>query len=61
MHRTLKDSDLKVRSLRMSRELREVSASLFFLALFLFIAVHSALLLPLSTITIETQRRQQNG
>ena len=54
MHRTLKDSDLKVRSLRMSRELREVSASLFFLALFLFVAVHSTIHPPLSTIMIVT-------
>ena len=35
MYRTLKDNDLKVRALR-ARELREVYASLFFLALFSF-------------------------
>ena len=35
MRRTLKDSFLKVRAIR-ARELREVSASLFFLALFSF-------------------------
>ena len=32
MHRTLKDNNLKERALR-ARELREVTASLFFLAL----------------------------
>ena len=35
MHRTLKDNNLKVRALRMARELREVSASLFFLFVYL--------------------------
>ena len=57
MHRTLKDNNLRVRALRRARELREVSASLFFLALFLFITVHSTLLPPLSTIMVENQRR----
>ena len=57
MHRTLKDNNLKVRALRRARELREVSASLFFLALFLFLAVHSTIKPPLSTIMVENQRR----
>ena len=34
MHRTLKDSDINVRALRRAREMKEVSASLIFLALF---------------------------
>ena len=54
MQRTLKDSNLKVRALRRARELREVFASLFFLALFLFVAVHSTIMPPLSRIMIET-------
>jgi hypothetical protein len=53
MRRTLKDSFLKVRALR-ARELREVSASLFFLALFLFLSVHSTVEPSLSTIMVET-------
>ena len=53
MRRTLKDSFLKVRALR-ARELREVSASLFFLALFLFLSVHSTVEPSLSTIIVET-------
>ena len=53
MRRTLKDSFRKVRALR-ARELREVSSSLFFLALFLFISVHSTILPSLSTIIVET-------
>ena len=35
MHRTLKDNNLKLRALRRARELREVSASLFFLFVYL--------------------------
>ena len=35
MHRTPKDNNLKVRALRRARELREVSASLFFLFVYL--------------------------
>lgn len=57
MHRTLKDNNLKVRALRRARELREVSASLFFLVLFLFLSVHSTTILTLSTIMVEAQRR----
>ena len=57
MHRTLKDSNLKVRALRRARELREVLRFSLFSCHFLFIVVHSTLLLTLSTITIETQRR----
>ena len=53
MRRTLKDSFLKVRALR-ARELREVSASLFFLSLFSFISVHSTIKPSLSTIIVET-------
>ena len=53
MRRTLKDSFLKVRALR-ARELREISASLFFLALFLFLSVHSTVEPSLSTIISET-------
>ena len=53
MRRTLKDSFRKVRALR-ARELREVSSSLFFLALFLFISVHSTILPSLSAIIVET-------
>ena len=60
MRRTLKDSFLKVRALR-ARELREVSASLFFLALFLLYAVHSTIKPPLGTIMVENQRRYQYG
>ncbi len=36
MRCALKDRNLKVRALRRARELREASASLIFLALFLF-------------------------
>ena len=57
MHRTLKDNNLKVRALRRARELRGVSASLFFLAFFPFTAVHSTIKQPLSTIMVENQRR----
>ena len=53
MRRTLKDRFRKVRALR-ARELREVTASLFFLALFLFISVHSTVKPSLSTIIVET-------
>ena len=49
MRRTLKDSFQKVRALR-ARELREVTASLFFL----FISVHSTVKPSLSTIIVET-------
>ena len=51
-HRTLKDNNLKVRALRRARELREVSASLFFLALFPFTSVHSTIKPLLSTIMV---------
>ena len=57
MHRTLKDNDSRVRALRRARELREVSASLFFLPFFLFISVHSTIKPTLSTIMVENQRR----
>ena len=54
MRRTLKDSFRKVRALR-ARELREVTASLFFLALlYLYISVHSTIEPSLSTIIVET-------
>ena len=54
MRRTLKDSFRKVRALR-ARELREVTTSLFFLALlYLYISVHSTIEPSLSTIIVET-------
>ena len=55
MHRTLQDSHLKARALRRARELREVLRFSLFLAFFLFVAVHSTPLLPLSTIMGGTQ------
>ena len=54
MRRTLKVSFLKVRALR-TRVLREVTASLVFLALlYLYISVHSTIEPSLSTIIVET-------
>lgn len=52
MHRTLKDSNLKVRALRRARELREDYTLLsFFLPLFVF-AVHSTITPSLSTLLV---------